>query len=479
VEEDEAIAGWLEPDVCPLGVPLRELSLKTTGSPRSRNLVALGALVSHLQLDAVVFEETVERRFGGKGEGVLSSVMAAYREGYAYAEEHLSQRRREPLGAPAEGDERVIISGNEAAARAAVDAGLALYAGYPITPATKIMEVLAKELPKHGGVVVQTEDEISAAGFVLGAGFAGRRALTATSGPGLCLMSEFINLGVMSETPMVIIDSQRAGPSTGMPTKTEQADLLMACFGPSGDSPRLVLAPGDVAQCYELTAEALRAAEKYQTPVILLLDFFLSNRLENITLPEKAGFEDVNLYPAGEELENYRRYRLTESGISPRAVPGQPEGMFAATGLEHDEMGRPDYTSANHLAMSAKRTSKLLGYLAEGPRPRRSGDEGQVDLGIISWGSAMGAVREALDAHRGEGADLAALQVITMNPLHADDIGAFIAECRKVIVIELNHGGQLASLVAPFADKPLERYCRAKGEPFTIQELVEAIGEHL
>ena len=369
VGEDHSIAGHVEPDARLFGVPFAELASEAAGTTRGRNLTALGAFAAVLGVPTEFFKAVIEKKFLAKGEKVLDANLKSFDAGYYYGIKTFEDRITNILASPAksEGPERVLLSGNVAIAHGALDAGLQLYFGYPITPATPIMEYLAKALPEKGGRVLQMEDEISSVGAVLGSFYAGRRAMTATSGPGLALMTELITHGVMAEIPGVILNAQRGGPSTGLPTKTEQSDLHAAVFGGPGDSARIVIAPTTVLECYHYTLKSFQIAEKYQTPVIVLTDFFLDNRVENV-VPPSAGEEDItdgNIYPAESERGGYKRYEVTESGISPRAIPGMEDFIFKATGLEHTETGIPDYTADNHMRMTEKRHRKINGALKD------------------------------------------------------------------------------------------------------------------
>jgi 2-oxoglutarate ferredoxin oxidoreductase subunit alpha len=341
------------------------------------------------------------------------------------------------------------------------------------------MEYLARALPERGGSVVQMEDEISSVGAVLGSFYAGTRALTATSGPGFALMTELITHGVMAEIPAVIVNAQRGGPSTGLPTKTEQSDLQAAVFGGPGDSARIVLAPTDVGECYRYTAGSFRLAEKYQTPVVVLTDFFLNNRVETVALPPVTEQEvaDGNIYPDRSGSGGYRRYEITESGISPRSVPGQEGFIYSATGLEHAESGAPDYTPENHMSMSEKRQRKIAGALRDLPAPEEFGGDGPLDVGVVAWGSTFGSALEAVLRAKAEGMETGALKIVSLSPYHAAHIRSFMARCRCVLMPELNMEGQLANLVGHLNGEDVIRLNRATGVPLSPAEIYEKIRE--
>ncbi len=479
VEEDCSIAGFIEPGWTGIGVPLREMSTRAVSTARSRNIVALGVIcgIYHFTTDA--FLEALKKRFSRKQEDVLRGNLLAFHLGYQYVTETLRIQRQFTFHKQiqAHTDNIIITSGNEAVAQAMLDAGLRLYAGYPITPATKIMEILAKELPARTGQMVQTEDEISAIGHVVGAGYSGKRAATATSGPGLCLMTEVINLAVQAEVPCVIIDSQRGGPSTGLPTKTEQSDLNLAVWGASGDSPRPVLAPTTVAECYSLTKTAFELAESFQTPVIVLLDFFLSNRFEDINT-DSMDHASYGVFPqilAQNGETPYQRFTDTPSGISPRAYPGMAGLQHVITGLEHNERGFPDYEPANHRKMTEKRFRKMDTLLHAWPPPEPFGMEGDLDIGIISWGSSTGASLEALQCLQNQGIHCGGLFPRLIWPAHEEALNAFSQRCQKIVVVEMNHSGQYARLVEQVIHRSIVRFCHVYAGPMPADAIVTAI----
>ena len=366
-----------------------------------------------------------------------------------------------------------------AISQAALDAGLELYFGYPITPATPIMEYLAKALPERGGRVVQMEDEISSIGAVLGSFFAGKRAMTATSGPGFALMTELITHGIMAEIPAVIINAQRGGPATGLPTKTEQSDLHSAVFGGPGDSPRIVIAPTNVSECYTYTLKSFQLAEKYQTPVIVLPDFFLNNRVENIPLPNASEEEkaDGNIYPDEAVRGEYTRFEITESGISPRSVPGMEGYNFSTSGLEHTERGIPDYSPENHMMMTEKRHRKIHSALMDLPVPVESSSGGKLDVGVIAWGSTFGSALEAVHRSQEKGFKVGALKITSLFPYHADTIRHFMDRCEEVLIPELNFEGQLANLLGHLHRRDVVRLNRTTGIPFPVSAIAEKIEE--
>ncbi|MDD5298732.1 MAG: 2-oxoacid:acceptor oxidoreductase subunit alpha [Rhodocyclaceae bacterium] len=475
--EGSHMSAHIDPGQIPYPLRIRELSEKSTGSARSRNIVVLGYLAGLFDLPLEPFLKALNSKFKGKAD-IAAKNEAGLRAGHGEgrAAFRLDDIRFAPPPAQGNGAKVEMISGNAAVVRGALDAGIANFFGYPITPATSIMERLAAEMPKHGTRLLQTEDEIAAISATVGAGFAGARSATATSGPGLALMAEMLGMAVIAEVPSVVFVSQRGGPSTGMPTKTEQSDLNMAVYGGHGDAPRIVLAPTNVEGCYRVAGKAFEIAEAYQTPVIVLLDLYLSNRYETVPFPAKPPFDpDKSRYadtrggPAG-----FQRFALTADHISPRSVPGQFGGMHVATGLEHNELGRPNDQPEMHTAMSRKRHEKLKAALnhPDFTVTKRFGDEGKVDVGIISWGSTFGECLEAMIAARSEGIRCAAMKVCMIWPFPVEAVSAFMEDCGQVLVPELNYQGQFAGILQSHIPRPVARLAQVPGAPMEVEDIL-------
>ena len=479
LKEGEHISGHLNPGQLPYALPFREISERATSSNRSRNMVALGFVAGLYRMPREVFHEIITRKFKTKAKAVTTDNIAAFDEGFneGAAEYRFDNVR---VGEPPEKDgfEAEMLSGNAAVARGCLDAGIDTYFGYPITPATTIMERLISEMPKHGKKALQTEDEISAIGATIGAGYAGARAATATSGPGLALMAEMLGLGTMAEVPAVIFVSQRGGPSTGMPTKTEQSDLNLAVYGGSGDAQRIVLAPTNVEGCWRCAGKAFEMAERYQTPVIVLLDLYLSNRYETVIVsPDETFAADMSLAVDKNAAAPYKRFALTADGISPRALPGQAGSIHTVTGLEHNDMGRPNDGPDVHTNMSDKRHRKLAAAV-DHPGitiTKRFGDEGDVDVGILAWGSTFGESLEAMMLAREEGIRCSAMKVVMLSPLPVAPITAFMDSCKQVLVPELNYEGQLATLVSGTLGRPVHRLNQVPGTPMRVEDILNDI----
>ncbi len=489
----------LRADVTARAVPFGKVALESLQSRLAKNMVALGATYAAMDLPLDSAKEFVARRFASKGESVVSVNVRALELGYELAREQLEGLGRlaelsevdgATTGAADGGTGRMVISGNQALSIGAIAGGCRYYAGYPITPASDILELMAAQLPAFGGVAVQTEDEMAALASALGASFGGVPSMTATSGPGLSLMVELIGLGVMSELPVVVVDVQRAGPSTGMPTKTEQGDLNLAVYGGHGDAPRIVVAPVSVADCLEVGRRAFQLAGRYQTPVIVLSELVLAQRTESLPVPRGAelllepewGGTGANGKSNGALDGHYRRYVDTEDGISSRPLPGDPAGLHVITGLEHDEYGHPNYEPAMHRRMSEKRRRKLEALQREveaDPRAwvARFGPEG-ARIGLLGWGSTYGAAREAAALAEQMGIAVQGLWVKMLSPLPTRTVEAFVRGLDVVIVPEVNASGQLARYLEANGIRgrivPLVKY---EGLPFSADEILARIVE--
>ena len=376
-------------------VPLQRIAREKLDFQRGKNVLTLGIMAGLFGLDPASLEDLVRSRLKRRAE-LLSKNLEALHYGYEYTR----QIRKEDgyyLGT-SDHVSRLVMSGNDAIVAGALHAGCRFYAGYPITPASEILETMARELPTLGGIFLQGEDEMASLASCLGASFTGTKAMTATSGPGFSLMTELMGLASMAEIPVVIVDAQRAGPSTGMPTKLEQGDLYQALYGGHGDFPRVVVAPGSVEDCFYEIVHAFNLAEHYQMPVIFLSDQSLSHRTESLQMPDLSRLTVVDRErPREGDLEPYWRFRVTENGVSPMALPGvDAEGAYVAPGLEHGESGHPDQEPSVHELMTQKRFQKLMTAQSElGPVPRYGSKKPKV--GIIGWGATEGSIREAVE----------------------------------------------------------------------------------
>jgi 2-oxoglutarate/2-oxoacid ferredoxin oxidoreductase subunit alpha len=479
MSEGSHISGHLLSSHLPYGVPFRELSERVTSSARSRNIAAVGYLAGLYGMPREPFYQVISNKFKTKPAALTKINIEAFDAAFLVGENtfRLDEGYLNPPPKKAGKGDLVMMSGNGAVAKGCIEAGLDTFFGYPITPATTIMERLATDLPTHGKRMLQTEDEISAISATIGAGYAGARAATATSGPGFALMAEMMGLGTMAEVPAVIFVSQRGGPSTGMPTKTEQSDLNIAVFGAAGDGQRIVLAPTNVEGCYKCAGKAFEIAERFQTPVVVLLDLYLSNRYEAVEFPAHNPFKADCSKPVGKLKKDqpYHRFALTKDFISPRAVPGDKGHRHAVTGLEHNENGRPHDDS--HPVMSEKRHEKLLPVVRHPgiTMSKRFGDKGKVDVAIIGWGSTFGEILEAMITAREEGIRCAAMKVVLLSPLPMEPINALLADSQEVLVPELNYEGQFANLLTGATGRTVTRLNRVYGTPMRVEEILDEI----
>jgi 2-oxoglutarate ferredoxin oxidoreductase subunit alpha len=447
--------------------------------PAPVNTVGLGALLRLVNAPLSPAEAYLQRVFGRKGAPVVQMNVDALRVGARKVEEQIGDRRTPGVVPVSRTSPRMMVTGNQMLSIGAIAAGMEFFAGYPITPASEIMEFLAKELPAFGGNVIQAEDEIAALGMCLGASFAGVKAMTATSGPGLSLMVEQINLAGQAEIPVVIADVQRGGASTGLPTKTSQGDLNLAIYGMHNESPRAVLGCTCVEDTFWTTVEAFNLAEEYQIPVILLSDQSLATRRSTVPPPDLEHLTTKRrLAPSADDLAaGYKRYADTTDGISPMAVPGTEGGVYTSTGIEHDEMGDPGYTAELAARMKSKRFRKMEALVrAHGRRLTRAwGDAGPVDVGVIAFGSTEGVIREATALARADGLKVAHLHLRLLHPFPTDVVEEFAQRCGRVLVVELNWSGQLADLMRVHTDVAAVRHHRDDGVPFLPSEILDRI----
>ncbi|MBX5436028.1 MAG: 2-oxoacid:acceptor oxidoreductase subunit alpha [Alicyclobacillaceae bacterium] len=457
-------------------VPLTKIA-EECGSAIMKNMVSLGASACVLGLPVDIFNEVVEERFRRKGQKIVDQNIEAIRRGFEHMKE-LGGADPEFALKPADGQRRLFMSGNDALALGALAAGARVMAAYPITPASDIMEYLIKKMPKVGGVVVQTEDEIAAMTMTIGAAYGGARAFTATSGPGLSLMMEAIGLAGMTETPVVIVDTQRGGPSTGLPTKQEQSDLLAALFGTHGEIPKIVLCPATTEDCFTVMADAFNLAEQYQCPVIVMSDLQLSLskqttdhlKLDDISIDRGYVLSEADLQ-AHTTPQGFKRYEFTESGISPRVFPGTKGGLHHVTGVEHVETGRPNETSPNRKVMMEKRMRKLQSV--ELPNSVVSTGDEDADLVVIGIGSNVGAIEEAREQLAAEGYKVGHAHVHALFPFPTKSLQAAIAKAKQVLVVENNYTGQLRHLMSFFGVQHpnVSSLVKYDGRPFLPVEI--------
>jgi 2-oxoglutarate ferredoxin oxidoreductase subunit alpha len=372
----------------------------------------------------------------------------------------------------------MLLTGNEAICLGAIAAGCKFMAAYPMTPASSIMEYMAAKARDFDLVMIHTEDEIAAINMAIGAAYAGVRAMTATSGSGLCLMVEGIGLAGITETPIVIVDGQRPGPAVGLPTRTEQGDLQFVLHAHHGDFPRAVLAPATIEDAFQVTVRAFNWAEKYQLPVIILTDQHLASSyatVDALDLSQVAIDRGLLFSEKADDPADYRRHKVTESGVSPRAFPGQGKALVVTDCDEHDEEGHLTEDAGVRTAQVLKRLRKLLPLEKEIGTPVRYGSR-DAETTLIGWGSTYGAIREAVDMLRKEGVSVNMLQLGDLWPFPARAVGDAVGKARIKYVIENNATGQLASLIKAETGHDVSgRILKFDGRPFTPAYIAEAV----
>ena len=452
----DASDGPVSPGLLPehatvIEVPFGRLAVRELRRDLYKNGLAFGVasrLVGAADADA---ESTLRRNLRRLPGPLVEANVRALRHGFEYADAAGIAAGRAPWTlAEGEADGRLLVSGNEAVALGFLVAGGRFFAGYPITPASEILELLSALLPEFGGVAIQAEDELAAINMALGAALTGTRAMTASSGPGIALMQEGVGHLGSAEIGVVVVDCQRAGPSTGMPTKPEQSDVAMLISGGSGDFERIVLAPAGPADAFDLTVLAVNLAERYQGPVYLSLDQAVGQ--DSRTVPRfDLGAVRIDRGKLLDEaavgkLDRYRRYEITDDGISPWAPFGTPGAQHLVTGNERDEWGLVSASAANRSRMVEKRARKLDSIRPELPRGRRSGDRA-AEVGLLGFGMEAGVIEEAADRLAAHGLPVQVLQPLTLWPV-LEDITEFVSACRRVYVVEHNATGQYAFALA-------------------------------
>ncbi len=468
-------------------VPLSELAKDVMKAYITKNVIALGVLCGLFDIPSQSIRDSIKARFVRKGEEVISLNYKALELGINYVRENLKKADPYKFPSPRQPKDVVIMEGNQAVAKGAIVAGCKFYAAYPITPATTVGNYIVEDLIKVGGWLYQAEDEIASLGMAIGASFAGVKSMTATSGPGLSLMTEFLSYAGMTETPVVIVDVQRTGPATGMPTKHEQGDLFHAVYGGHGEIPRAVLAPINVEESFYLTVEAFNLAEKYQIPVILLTDASLSLRAEAFPTPkiENIRIENRWIYRKEEDPEGrfkkagrFLRFALfTEDGITPVGIPGDPEAIHAITGLEHQENSDPRNRPDIRTWQMEKRMNKLEKLLREDAERFYEFDMpySKADVGVITWGLTGSVTKEAIERLRSKGIKINALYMKLLWPIRKDLIEGFVNSCERIAIPETNWSGQLAKILKAEVGIDAVSFCIYRGEPMIPKEVEDFI----
>ena len=464
-------------------IPARKIAREKLSAPIMKNIVMTGAALTAVDFDPK-FEflgGLIRERFLSKGEKVVAKNMEA-----AAAGQELIRQANKPMNYRMEHHERprkMLLQGSDAVSFGALVAGCRFMASYPITPASDIMEYLVAKFPKYNGVMVQAEDELSAINMTIGAAFSGARSLAASSGPGIALMIEALGLSAVTETPLVLVDVQRCGPSTGMPTRMEQADLNLLLYGAHGEIPRIVIAPTDIEECFYQTVRAFNLAEKYQCPVIVATDQYLSQS-QRTTWPfdlSKVVIDRGSLQ-TDDELNNltssFRRYLITERGISPRSIPSQEKGIFKTTGVEHVENGNATENPDARTRMMQKRFLKLDTFRREDMQPPKIFGNPESDITIVGWGSTKGVILEVIERFREEEAiDLKLMQVVDIWPFPDQAVADVLRSSRQVLVVENNFTGQMANLIRQQTGIECAKVVKYNGAPFSPKELYQRLKE--
>jgi 2-oxoglutarate ferredoxin oxidoreductase subunit alpha len=451
----------------------------------AQNTLAMGAALSMMGVGFQSLESVLTEQFGKKGEAVLKENIELARAGYEYATANF-QPFAKPL--PMTETRYAVLSGNTALAMGGAAAGVKFYCAYPMSPSTGVLHWMAAHGRKAGIMVRQVEDEIGVVNMAIGAAHAGVRAMCATSGGGFALMSEGLGLSAMAEIPIVVIDCQRAGPSTGVPTKTEQGDLWQMLGAAFGDYPRVIAAPLDIGDCFTIMPEIFNIVDRFQCPGIVLCDLLLSEgRLsvaaELLDFDPKIDRGELITMNGEEMHEEYKRYKITESGVSPRAIPGVHGHMHVVSSDEHDENGvliSDEFTNAaKRRAMMEKRMRKVKGIESSVAPPKLKGPR-EADVTLIGWGSTDGVIREARELLAQQGITANQLQIRWIVPLHGDAILDILRDARHTIIIENNYSGQFARyLRSETSFVPKGHIRKYDGEPFMPHHIVEAVREQL
>lgn len=464
-----------------VAVPITSRTIEAVGGAakdKGKNMFVLGLLGRLFDLDVTRLTGLVKERFGGRSEDIVRNAMLAFDAGYSWPAQNIRDCYFQLDAATStSGRPQVTMDGNTALTLGLLAAGVRYGAGYPITPWSTIMEMLRTELQKYGGVFVQAEDELAAVSYALGFAYAGHLAVTGSSGPGLSLKMEALGWAVMSEIPLIVINVQRGGPSTGLPTNVEQSDLLQAIYGSHGDAPRIVLAPQNVEDCFYIALEAGRLAREASVPVIILTDQALASRIEAFEEPdlEKLMVQpSLDVAPRGADFKPFPLDRVTRHAPPGTKMVGTP--YPTVTGLEHDEQGHPTANPALHMKMTAKRREKLKQIGAQLPRPTVHGDP-EGDILLIGWGSTYGPIREAVNRARRAGDKVGHVHLRHIHPL-PPELERIFARYRQIFVVEMNDEGlygygQLATLLrARYANPAIRSITKTDGLAFKVREIL-------
>lgn len=474
-------------------IPMEEECLKVVRDPRKgKNMWVLGMLCALYDRDLEIAEKQIRSIFRKKTDQVIQANLNLLHSGYTWASGNLDFKYAIP--AIDDGIEKVVMNGNEAISFGIMASGIDVCSMYPITPATSVSHHLAECFESAGGIVHQAEDEIAAIGFAIGSSYAGKTAVTISSGPGIALKTEFIALASMAEIPLVIIDVQRGGPSTGLPTKVEQGDLLAVLYGEPGDAPKIVLAPSSIEECFHFVILARKLAEAFRTPVFVLTDTNLATGVAPFPRPnitEEWLASPIDQSPWKEDVRPYEWD--AETGLSKRPIPGQAGGMHTVTGLAHDEESHVAYDPAINQRAAESRSHKLAAMQQSLKSPKVIGDENGGDLLIVGWGSTKGAIEEAVEKVRAEGYNVSSLHLRFLSPLEPG-LKDIFKKFKKVITVEINYSdtvgnplitaenrryAQLANVLRAHTLLDVDCYSNVFGQPISPIRIISMIEKEM
>jgi len=488
----EALKDFAEKGYRVIEIPLEEECLKLVPDPRrGKNMWVMGLLCELYQRDTGLVEKEIRKKFARKGEKIIDTNLKLLKSGFEWAEENLTFQYQ--ISSLDDGIDRIVTNGNQAIGLGAMAAGFEVCSMYPITPATSVTHYMASVFRDVGGFVHQAEDEIAAVGFAIGSSYAGKTALTVTSGPGMALKTEMLALSVMAEIPLVIVDVQRGGPSTGLPTKVEQSDLLSTLYGSPGDAPKIIIAPSTIEECFHFMVMARKLAEQYRGPVFVLTDANLATGVQPFPRPQ---LEEEWLSPPIDQSDwnpNVEPYQWDpETGLSPRPVPGQKDGTYVLTGLAHNSKSKVAYESNTNQESMAMRSRKLATLQKTLNPPAVHGAE-KGELLVVGWGSTRGAIEEAIDQAREEGLAVSSLHLKFLSPLEPG-IKEIFDRFDKVMTVEINYSddpkdpyydqgnqrhAQLATLLRSQTLVDIKSWSRVPGYPLQPRIIKNAIKEEL
>ncbi|MDO8513485.1 MAG: 2-oxoacid:acceptor oxidoreductase subunit alpha [bacterium] len=455
------------------GVPLTTIA-KESGGEIIRNTVAIGAAIGLLKGNFSILEETLKSTFEKKGQEVIDMNVRAALKGYRFTQGagssfDLSIKHKQI------DSQRILLNGNDAICIGAIRSGLKFAAIYPMTPVTSILDYLAAEQNNFNLVVKEPEDEISAIIMTIGASYSGARSLTATSGGGFCLMTEGLGLAGMAEIPLVVVEGMRSGPSSAMPTKTEQSDLDFVLYAGHGEFPRIVLAPGDPTECIEATFNAFNLADKYQLPVIILTDKYLASSLYTINKPDMSEWKIDRGKITTSGNETYSRYELEEDGVSSRLLPGSPGAVTHADSYEHDALGRDSDDPTIRISMMEKRMKKINNLAKELPEPILYGEK-DAEITIFGWGSNKSIILDALKLLDKEGIKANYLHLLYVMPFPAYEVAKIFDHTKAALIVENNYSGQMTRYIRSLTGRRItNKLLKFDGRPFLPEEIVKKV----